>query len=694
MLANYTKKILKNYKSIRDKKEEFKGHPMAKIIKEDFPEYLKKITPNSSDYKFIANAGKKTANISWTYCPTIAVLNPKITETIGSGFFIIFICSVYTNRVYLSLTQSIQNSSKNTLIENASKYQEKLNFNDKFSTQKLFIDDPDYYGWYEYANICSKCYNLDNLPSEEDFKSDYIEILDLYNQLIDIESGFYPPFKPQSNIRSCLENILDNYKSTSNLNSSTSKQTIKDILGKEFPDYLNEKTNNQYHLFSSACDKTHFCPYVALMNKEITNKHTKGFFVNYMFREDMTGVYLALRQGIDGINKGNPYLNELRTKSKKYREKTEIHDITPQLSENIDLKGHNAEYAPFYEAGNIYSRFYEKGNLPSEEELEEDLNEMLKIYDEMAENEFLRFIKDIYALEMNIAKGELERGKNVIFYGPPGSGKTVLSKIVSENYLEKDSYELYTVHSGTDYYDLVCRIVPKINDEGNLIYHKEPRFLLDALLSGKVLILDEINRTQIDTALGIFFTYLERDHRINDVKQISQILEKEIGEVIDLDDLKQKLSDFRIIGTLNVYDKTFLFKLGDALKRRFTFIEITTSSELINDLISNPDLKNKFIENCNYIGDFEIADTLINVFAELNQVKPLGIGILKETLQFSVYFSQDEAADNAVASLIVPFFENDLSFSRIRNILDKYGLTFSIKKLESLNFGLSDVNGI
>ena len=112
-----------------------------------------------------------------------------------------------------------------------------------------------------------------------------------------------------------------------------------------------------------------------------------------------------------------------------------------------------------------------------------------------SKNSFLKFIKETYNEEIQIGLQELKRGKNIIFFGPPGSGKTVLSKIISEKYLGKNAYSLYTVHSGTDYYDLVCRIVPQINGAGNLIYFKERRFLLDALLSGKVLILDEINRT-------------------------------------------------------------------------------------------------------------------------------------------------------------------------------------------------------
>lgn len=162
---------------------------MAKMIKVDFPEYLEKITPNLSEYKFVANAGKQTGDVSWTRFPTIAVLNNKISKKLKQGFFVNFIYSIDTNRAYLSLTGNIHSWRRDILIENANNYREKLGVNNKFTIKELSLGDPVYFGRYQYANIYAKCYNLDNLPSEEEFVSDYHEILDLYNQLINIETG-------------------------------------------------------------------------------------------------------------------------------------------------------------------------------------------------------------------------------------------------------------------------------------------------------------------------------------------------------------------------------------------------------------------------------------------------------------------------------------------------------------------------
>lgn len=496
------------------------------------------------------------------------------------------------------------------------------------------------------------------------------------------------PKNIQISLRNLLEVLLKYYKpAKQDKLSSDDQKRVKDILGVQLPNLLKEETNDKYKIFSSAWDKWHYCPYVTLIDKKVDTNHADRILVNYILREDTSGLYLSIRQRIHDISQDG-YEKLLKSNTESLRNKNKSSKFTDQ----IDLKADQMSYAPFYEAGTLYSKLYELNNLPSEEEFKKDLNDILKLYDEIVENKFLKLLKEIYNPEIQIAVGELKRGKNIIFYGPPGSGKTVLSKIISEKYRGENAYSLYTVHSGTDYYDLVSRIIPQINDDGNLIYRKEARFLLDALLSRKILILDEINRTQIDTAFGIFFTYLERDHRLNDAKQITNILEKELDQKLDLNEFWMKLADFRVIGTLNVYDKTFLFKLGDALKRRFTFIEITTNDELLNRL-NILSFQEEFIDICDFNGEQAIATTIINVFSELNHVKPLGIGVLKEALQFSVYFPT-EAADTTVSSVIIPFFENDFNYTKIKAILENYNLKISLNKLNSLNFGASDINGL
>lgn len=77
------------------------------------------------------------------------------------------------------------------------------------------------------------------------------------------------------------------------------------------------------------------------------------------------------------------------------------------------------------------------------------------------------------------------------------------------------------------------------------------------------MLIDEFNRADIDKAFGQLFTGLRTRHvRIQSDKVGYSYRSVKIPE------------DYRIIGTLNTTDKHFLFRLLDALKSRFAYIDV------------------------------------------------------------------------------------------------------------------------
>lgn len=137
-------------------------------------------------------------------------------------------------------------------------------------------------------------------------------------------------------------------------------------------------------------------PWIGIFNPQITKTAQSGYYIVYLFREDMQGVYLSLNQGVTEIR--NKYgdkiaLNNLANTSQSFREKLYLKpDLSDELEEDISLGTGN--YAPFYEAGNIYAKYYPADDLPNDVVLIEDLNEFETIYKHLSVNSDLILVQN------------------------------------------------------------------------------------------------------------------------------------------------------------------------------------------------------------------------------------------------------------------------------------------------------------
>jgi len=184
-------------------------------------------------------------------------------------------------------------------------------------------------------------------------------------------------------IKQYFDYILDNYSNGHKM--AERSDPIYPLLCSELPFLL--KTNVFQHKNNFICtgscgvgQKTDF-PWVAVFNSNITRTATKGVYIVYLFKKDLSGFYLTLIQGITYYQ--NTYKRDKYTCARKVAQyfKDEIAD--PYFSKDlIDLGGTKGTLGYGYQQTTILSKYYAKGNYTNSE-LEEDLKKMIKIYDEI-----------------------------------------------------------------------------------------------------------------------------------------------------------------------------------------------------------------------------------------------------------------------------------------------------------------------
>ncbi len=206
-------------------------------------------------------------------------------------------------------------------------------------------------------------------------------------------------------LRDLFERVIKEYKSARTENFT--EHPLKHVLTNEIPEFLkiNIDNSNKYKVSGSAGQgKWTYLPWIAIMDKKITESPQKGYYVVYLFREDMKGVYLSINQGMTKVKnqKGNAKTKEILVNTAMEYRKI-IGNFSSNFSEYIDLGINKSPKAPFYEAGNVYAKYYEFGDIPSDEKLLSDLNEILSFYDSISNNdrplEIIEFSEEIQKVQ-------------------------------------------------------------------------------------------------------------------------------------------------------------------------------------------------------------------------------------------------------------------------------------------------------
>lgn len=166
---------------------------------------------------------------------------------------------------------------------------------------------------------------------------------------------------------------------------------------------LNEKLKKigKYKVDSSVgITQWALCPWIAILNTGVTTSAKKGFYVVYLFNIRDRRIYLSLNQGVSDISHHETSSNKdvlrlraslLSMAATKYIDKNFTVQDQRRLTTRIDL-GWRGKLPILYETGHVTGFEYLLPHIPADEDLWRDLEQLLRVYDDLVEQGMVKAI--------------------------------------------------------------------------------------------------------------------------------------------------------------------------------------------------------------------------------------------------------------------------------------------------------------
>lgn len=158
----------------------------------------------------------------------------------------------------------------------------------------------------------------------------------------------------------------------------------------EFKEIIENAISDKHYIVKNSVGNGNWanCPWIAIFDPLVTKTAQEGYYLVYLFCEDMSGVYLSINQGITEVAKTYKKNKKdiLRIRANNYRAKIDMLEAYNHTEIDLKISNNNSD-SKLYEFGNIYSKFYSKESIPAKEEIIKDLNYFLDKYKELVYND-------------------------------------------------------------------------------------------------------------------------------------------------------------------------------------------------------------------------------------------------------------------------------------------------------------------
>ncbi|WP_201713019.1 MrcB family domain-containing protein [Rossellomorea arthrocnemi] len=440
-------------------------------------------------------------------------------------------------------------------------------------------------------------------------------------------------------------------------------------------------------------------PWIAIMNKVITTSTQRGYYIVYLFSEDMGRLYLTLAQGVTETTR-----EEMLKRKQEIRDHVEMKasvkkDNEVYLGESSKARGYALSTAAYIE--------YRRDDMPSEGELVDDLESMIAYYERYIEysntqGETDEVLPEVEGIQVEFQKDDelidhihnyisakgyyydrkdiinlylsLKTKPFVILSGISGTGKTKIVQLLAESLgatAETGQFALIPVRpdwsDGSDligYRDIKGEFqagpLTKVLMEANKPESRDkPYFLL----------LDEMNLARVEYYFSDLLSVMEsRDRQDGEMVSAPVVEEEEVGRLLLRD-------NFYIIGTVNmdetthpfspkVLDRANTIEYNDVVLDHFGFL--TKNSIARPVAIDNQQMAGRFLNLKDaFFGHEDLVRVVTGLLVEVNTIlEPIkahfGYRVRDEVCFYMIYNDEgqlmefDEAFDYQLVQKVLP----------------------------------------
>lgn len=160
--------------------------------------------------------------------------------------------------------------------------------------------------------------------------------------------------------------------------------SVGSFIRHDLPEVIAANINNNRYKVKGSVGQSKWArvPWVAVFDTLVTDSAQDGYYIVYLVKEDFSGIFLSLNQGVTTIRERyhSDAKRALRARAKDFEARL---GVIPEEFKfgKIDLAVEStSSLGADYEVGAICSKFYDGRRIPNDETLWNDLDQILDLY--------------------------------------------------------------------------------------------------------------------------------------------------------------------------------------------------------------------------------------------------------------------------------------------------------------------------